>query len=40
MQAVHTGVEPETSGRNNLKTLAFMLAAIESAKTCLPVDID
>ncbi|MBA2680847.1 MAG: Gfo/Idh/MocA family oxidoreductase [Ktedonobacteraceae bacterium] len=39
VQAVQTNTEPETSGRHNLKTLALMFAAIESAKTGLPVNI-
>lgn len=36
-EAVRTGKEPETSGRNNLPTLALMFAAIESARTGEPV---
>ena len=39
VQAIQTNSVPETSGRDNLKTLALMFAAIESAKTGLPVDI-
>ncbi len=39
VQAVQTGEEPETSGRNNLKTLALMLAAVESARSGNPVSI-
>ncbi len=39
VHAVKTNTIPETSGRDNLKTLALMFAAIESAKTGLPVDI-
>ncbi len=39
VQAVRSGEAPETSGRNNLHTLAFMLAAIEAARTGLPVEI-
>jgi len=31
VQAVRTGQEPETSGRDNFNTLALMLAAVESA---------
>jgi hypothetical protein len=31
LQAVRTGQEPETSGRDNFNTLALMLAAVESA---------
>jgi predicted dehydrogenase len=38
-EAVRTGVQPASSGRDNLKTLALMLAAIKSAETGLPVDI-
>jgi predicted dehydrogenase len=38
VKAVETGEEPETSGRNNLKTLQLMLAAVESANTGNPVD--
>src|SRR5438552_8925982 len=38
VKAVQTGEEPETSGRKNLKTLALMLAAVESARTGKPVD--
>jgi predicted dehydrogenase len=37
VKAVQTGEEPETSGRKNLKTLALMLAAVESAHTGQPV---
>jgi predicted dehydrogenase len=37
--AVHTGVEPETSGRNNLGTLALTAAAVESATRREPVTI-
>ncbi len=39
VKAIQTGEEPETSGRNNLKTLALMLAAVESARTGKPVNI-
>ncbi len=39
VQAVQTNAVPETSGRDNLKTLALMFAAIESAKIGLPVNI-
>jgi predicted dehydrogenase len=35
--AVRTGVEPETSGRNNLGTLALTAAAVESAARREPV---
>ncbi|GER88706.1 oxidoreductase [Dictyobacter vulcani] len=37
--ALKTKTVPETSGRDNLKTLALMFAAIESAKTGQPVDV-
>jgi len=37
--AVQTGAEPETSGSNNLRTLALMLAAVKSAHTGDPVHI-
>jgi predicted dehydrogenase len=37
VEAVRTGKEPETSGRNNLPTLALMFAAIKSARTGEPV---
>lgn len=39
VEAVQTNSVPETSGHDNLKTLALMFAAIESAKTGLPVNI-
>ncbi|GLV58995.1 oxidoreductase [Dictyobacter sp. S3.2.2.5] len=39
VEAVKTNSVPETSGRDNLKTLALMFAAIESAKTGQPVNI-
>jgi predicted dehydrogenase len=39
VQAVRTGEEPECSGRNNLKTLALMLAAVESSISGKPVSI-
>ncbi len=39
VQAVRSGEPPETSGRNNLNTLAFMFAAIEAARSGLPVEI-
>lgn len=35
--AVQTGVEPETSGRRNIPTLALTMAAVRSAETGLPV---
>jgi predicted dehydrogenase len=34
-----TGAEPETSGRDNLNTLALTLAAVHSADTGCPVDV-
>lgn len=37
--AVRERREPETSGRDNLRTLALVLAAIESAKSGLPVEL-
>lgn len=37
VQAVETGEEPECSGRNNLQTLAFMLAVVQAADTGEPV---
>ncbi|GCE19860.1 Gfo/Idh/MocA family protein [Dictyobacter kobayashii] len=40
VEAVNTNSIPETSGRDNLKTLALMFAAIESAKTGLPVNVE
>lgn len=39
VQAVQSNTEPETNGRDNLKTLALMYAAIESAKLGRPVDV-
>ncbi len=39
VQAVHSGEEPESSGRHNLKTLALMFASVEAASTGLPVSI-
>ena len=36
-QAVQTGQEPGSSGRDNLHSLALMFAAVESATTHLPV---
>lgn len=38
-QAVENGEVPESSGRDNLKTLALMFAAIEAAESGLPVTI-
>ena len=37
VQAIGTGQEPESSGRDNLHTLELMLAAVESATSHLPV---
>jgi predicted dehydrogenase len=37
VQAVQSGQEPETSGRDNLKTLALMYATIEAASSNRPV---
>lgn len=37
VRAVRTGEEPETSGRDNLRTLALMAAAIQSAASGAPV---
>jgi predicted dehydrogenase len=37
VQAVQSGQEPETSGRDNLKTLSLMYATIESASSNRPV---
>ncbi|GCE05795.1 Gfo/Idh/MocA family protein [Dictyobacter aurantiacus] len=39
VEAVNTNSVPETTGRDNLKTLALMFAAIESAKTGQPVNV-
>lgn len=39
VQAVKHNQEPESSGRDNLKTLALMFAAIRSAESGLPVKI-
>ena len=38
-QAVRSGREPETSGRHNLGTVAFVAAAVESASVHEPVSI-
>jgi predicted dehydrogenase len=37
VQALQSGQEPESSGRDNLKTLALMLASVEAAATEQPV---
>jgi predicted dehydrogenase len=37
VQAVQSGQEPETSGRDNLKTLSLMYATIEAASSNRPV---
>lgn len=39
VKAIASGQEPESSGRNNLPTLALALAAVEAAQTHLPVEI-
>lgn len=39
VKAVATNTIPETSGEDNLKTLALMFAAVESAKTGLPINL-
>jgi predicted dehydrogenase len=39
VQAVQTGQEPESSGRDNLQSLALMYAAVESATTHAPVSL-
>ncbi|HYX51696.1 MAG TPA: hypothetical protein VE843_18250, partial [Ktedonobacteraceae bacterium] len=39
VRAMCTGQEPECSGRDNLHTLALMLAAVESATSDLPVSL-
>ena len=38
-ECVHSGREPETSGRHNLGTIAFVAAAVESASVHEPVSI-
>src|SRR6266567_4523113 len=40
VQAVRTGQEPESSGDDNLQTLALMVAAVESATCRVPVSLD
>jgi len=37
--AIRSGREPETSGRNNIGTIALMAAAVESATLRRPVTI-
>jgi predicted dehydrogenase len=37
VQAIRTGQEPESSGRNNLGSIALMYAAVESATSGLPL---
>ncbi len=37
IQAITTGQEPTSSGRNNLKTLKLMFATIEAAQSGNPV---
>src|SRR6266567_3762093 len=39
VQAVQTGQEPESSGRDNLHSLALMYAAVESASSHVPVSL-
>ena len=39
VQAIRTGQEPECSGRDNLHTVAFMYATVESATSHVPVPI-
>lgn len=39
LQAITSGQEPESSGRNNLKTLALMFTAIESAVSEKPINL-
>jgi predicted dehydrogenase len=40
VEAIKSGKEPETSGRDNLRTLALMNAAIESSQTGAPVTVE
>jgi predicted dehydrogenase len=40
VQAVQTGQEPESSGRDNLHTIELMFAAVESAISHLPVSLN
>jgi predicted dehydrogenase len=39
VQAIQTGQEPESSGRDNLRSLALMYAAVESATLHIPVSL-
>lgn len=39
VEAITNGQEPESSGRNNLPTLALSLAAVESARSGRPVEL-
>jgi len=39
VRACQTGVNPESSGQDNLKTLAFLLAVVKAAESGLPVTI-
>ena len=39
VEAVTTGQQPESSGRDNLKTLALMLSAVESAQSGKPIHV-
>jgi predicted dehydrogenase len=38
-RAIRSGEEPESSGRDNLGSVALMLAAVESAASGLPVPV-
>ncbi|HET8845167.1 MAG TPA: Gfo/Idh/MocA family oxidoreductase [Ktedonobacteraceae bacterium] len=39
VQACQAGEQPETSGEDNLKTIAFLFAAIESAEQGIPITV-
>ena len=39
IHAIDTGTEPETVGRDNIKSLSMVFGAIESARTGLPVEL-
>ena len=39
IEAIQSKTTPETSGQDNLKTLSLMFAAVESAKTGLPISL-